>query len=135
MDAATATATPEARRRAATASRQTSHQPPGHGDGVTAHASHQPPSRAAAGPADHRAEASRAPRQYAATAASAHSPLSRRPHRLLACPECGGRLLKDKHPVMAETGTALRKRLCSRCGCAVHSRQPAEEITIVEHPE
>ena len=67
-----------------------------------------------------------------ANAAHAHSPLSRRPHRLLLCPECGGRLRKDKHPIIAETGTALRKRLCSRCGCAVHSRQLAEEITIVE---
>ena len=70
-----------------------------------------------------------------ASASYAHSPLSRRPHRLLVCPECGGRLRKDKHPVMAETGTALRKRLCSRCGCAVHSRQLAEEITIVEPPQ
>ena len=80
-----------------------------------------------------QAAAISAPRQ--ASASYAHSPLSRRPHRLLLYPECGGRLHKDKHPVMAETGTALRKRLCSRCGCAVHSRQLAEEITIVEYPE
>ena len=86
--------------------------------------------RQAAHQAAHQAAATSATGQD--PAAYAHSPLSRRPHRLLVCPECGGRLHKDKHPVMAETGTALRKRLCSRCGCAVHSRQLAEEITIVE---
>ena len=86
---------------------------------------------AAAPPAPRPAAPAAAPRRMPA----AHSPLSRRPHRLLLCPECGGRLCKDKHPIIAETGTALRKRLCSRCGCAVHSRQLAEEITIVEPAE
>lgn len=52
-----------------------------------------------------------------------------RPHKVHACPRCGGKLGHDPHPYTSETGHIFRARLCESCGAETHTKQGPEEIT------
>ena len=54
------------------------------------------------------------------------------PHKVLFCPECGGKLKWDNHPCISEQGTAYRRKECLQCGVIVHTKQGAEMVTGVE---
>lgn len=56
----------------------------------------------------------------------------RQRNRVVICPECGGKLGRDRNAVTSANRFIYRSRACMVCGAVVHTKQPPEEITGVE---
>jgi hypothetical protein len=52
-------------------------------------------------------------------------------NRIVACPECLGKLEADRNAVTSGERFIYRARHCPHCGATVHTKQAPEEITWI----